>query len=30
MVGVKVFVGNLSFKTTEAELSDAFKASGKM
>jgi len=30
MVGVKVFVGNLSFKTTEAELHDAFKTSGKV
>jgi len=30
MVGIKVFVGNLSFKTTEAELADAFKASGKL
>jgi len=28
MVRTKVFVGNLSFKTTEAELSEHFKASG--
>jgi RNA recognition motif-containing protein len=30
MVGVKVFVGNLSFKTTEAELAEAFKAVSKI
>jgi len=30
MVGVKVFVGNLSFKTTEAELAEAFKGAAKI
>jgi len=28
MVNIKVFVGNLSFKTTEAELADAFRVQG--
>jgi len=28
MVNIKVFVGNLSFKTTEAELADAFRIQG--
>lgn len=30
MVGIKVFVGNLSFKTTEAELAEAFKGAAKI